>query len=631
MSEQNKQDLENLRAVAERSKKYTDVVATNISDQVNEYINETDEHLDKLDDTTSTLTESINSLSKKEYADVTGLSESIVRVSESIKDNKLTIQAEGKTLDSFTANSSKDVIINIKASDLGLSSAMKFIGVTTTPLVDGDTTQTIKINDNDVTATSGNVVLYKDKEFLWNDAKDEPSWEELGDEQSHALKSIHVNGVNGLTGGGTLENDIEISHAEVERADSTSSESKSYGETISVIDKIITNEYGHITGVNIKNVTFPNVDATLNEDSTNPVQNKTLTQSIKTLQQDIASEAEARASKDEELEKKIDKAGKIDDVQVNGTSVVTDKVANIDLTNYVDLTSTQEIDGLKLFNSRPAILVENELPEGYTELKYITAKNSTGAYIDTGIQAVAPVSWEIKISLNTLNDQSIIGTRNGSTSRVWNIYYKNLLEMGVGADHSLKSLTNSKNYILTQYNNTNGYKCYLDGDLVLTGNDVANIKSNIYIGKNNAINNGKQYDTNANYYYCKMWQGDELVRNFIPCIENKTGLVGMYDLVNNQFYSSGDSTNPFAAGTANTTTEVATVSDIEELYMMAITPSASETISSISEQNGVISVSKQNIQITQSQVTNLEDTIKDLQDTLTEQEVSDLCDEVFNV
>lgn len=46
-----------------------------------------------------------------------------------------------------------------------------------------------------------------------------------------------------------------------------------------------------------------------------------------------------------------DDFGQVEDVQVNGTSVVIDKVANIDLSNYVDLTSNQTISGVKTFSN----------------------------------------------------------------------------------------------------------------------------------------------------------------------------------------------------------------------------------------------------------------------------------------
>jgi hypothetical protein len=111
----------------------------------------------------------------------------------------------------YTADGTKIKDVN-KAqmqSWLGLGSAMKFIGTTTTALTDGATTNPITISSTSVTATSGNVVLYGNKEFLWNGSTSK--WKELGDESSHALKTVSIKAGTGLSGGGTLEADRTLS------------------------------------------------------------------------------------------------------------------------------------------------------------------------------------------------------------------------------------------------------------------------------------------------------------------------------------------------------------------------------------------------------------------------------------
>ena len=127
----------------------------------------------------------------------------------------------------------------ITAADLGLSSALKFLGTTTTALTDGATTNPITINGANVTAQIGNVVLYNHLEFIWNGSK----WEELGDEQSFALKSVQINAGNGLTGGGTLEATRTISHADTSSQASMTTGGRTY------INSITLDGYGHVTGL----------------------------------------------------------------------------------------------------------------------------------------------------------------------------------------------------------------------------------------------------------------------------------------------------------------------------------------------------------------------------------------------
>lgn len=58
-----------------------------------------------------------------------------------------------------------------------LESYTDFLGVTTTALTDGATTNPITINNESVTAKKGNIVTYSNKEFIFNGT----AWQEFGD------------------------------------------------------------------------------------------------------------------------------------------------------------------------------------------------------------------------------------------------------------------------------------------------------------------------------------------------------------------------------------------------------------------------------------------------------------------
>jgi hypothetical protein len=81
--------------------------------------------------------------------------------------------------------------VEITAADLGLGSALRFIGVTETALTDGANTNPILINGSNYTAVTGDVVMYLDKEFVWIGTV----WEELGDASSHS-KVGHTHSVS---------------------------------------------------------------------------------------------------------------------------------------------------------------------------------------------------------------------------------------------------------------------------------------------------------------------------------------------------------------------------------------------------------------------------------------------------
>ena len=84
---------------------------------------------------------------------------------ESLK-NPTSLTFGSKTYDGSEAR-------EITASDLGLSAALKYCGITTTKLADGDTTNTVIIDEEDHTAKTGCVVFVKDtnEEYVFNGTK----------------------------------------------------------------------------------------------------------------------------------------------------------------------------------------------------------------------------------------------------------------------------------------------------------------------------------------------------------------------------------------------------------------------------------------------------------------------------
>ena len=131
---------------------------------------------------------------------------------------------------------------NITAADLGLSSAMHFIGIKAV-LPD--------------TGNNGDVVIVNGKEYVW----DGDAWNELGDEGSHALKTVTITGTDGLTGGGTLEANREIKHAVPSGAvagktSPNAAQAPAYGATFN-IPVITTDKFGHVTSKTTTTVKIP--------------------------------------------------------------------------------------------------------------------------------------------------------------------------------------------------------------------------------------------------------------------------------------------------------------------------------------------------------------------------------------
>lgn len=97
----------------------------------------------------------------------------------------------------------------VDSKTAALTGAMHFVGVSTTdPAAEGATVA------GHTKWAAGDVVLYGNKEYVLKASSNTAAnWVELGDEGSHALKTIQISAGGGLTGGGDLSADRTISHA----------------------------------------------------------------------------------------------------------------------------------------------------------------------------------------------------------------------------------------------------------------------------------------------------------------------------------------------------------------------------------------------------------------------------------
>ena len=122
-----------------------------------------------------------------------------------------------------------------------LTSAMHWIGVSTTD-PKGASGATVSGHGGWI---KGDVVSYNSKEYvLSGETNTAANWSELGDEGSHALKTISITGTDGLTGGGTISENRTISHA----VPSGASAGKKDSASNNFIKSVTTDKFGHVTG-----------------------------------------------------------------------------------------------------------------------------------------------------------------------------------------------------------------------------------------------------------------------------------------------------------------------------------------------------------------------------------------------
>lgn len=197
------------------------------------------------------------------------------------------------------------------------------------------------------------------------------------------------------------------------------------------------------------------------------------------------------------------------------------------------------------------------LPAGYTQLEYISSTASGGQYIDLNILLYDVLNKQYDIAIKfrpigTGQDNTTQGTIFSCQDNTGSPWPGTFIRMdvntnrmigryigGTGKDNNLGTLGNdieltektSPDKNVTNYNNS-GRTHTWGTSLFCIFNNQAKTSMIRYI--------------EARLYYFKLFVEGVLVRDMVPCID-PNNVVGLYDLVNNVFYSSPNG-SAFVAG-----------------------------------------------------------------------------------
>lgn len=261
------------------------------------------------------------------------------------------------------------------------------------------------------------------------------------------------------------------------------------------------------------------------------------------------SEEKTRAiAREDEIEQKITQIGKVDDVQVNGESVVQDRVAQIDLSpyakadslnDYVTLSTDQTIFGQKTTAERLIYKLGNkDLPDGYSAA--IVTIASSG--IDTGIVVSSLTMPTIETSFKMISkgDYDWYGTTTTTTTT--NSIVLNI-NSSTGTDYirwgstsgklafNFKILCDDNFHVLKiQSNSSSSHSFYVDNVLLTTKIYDATFTNSgtIYIGR------GRSAPTSS-WKLFKIINEGIILFDGIACFNESTKQYGFYDTISKSF------------------------------------------------------------------------------------------------
>lgn len=191
------------------------------------------------------------------------------------------------------------------------------------------------------------------------------------------------------------------------------------------------------------------------------------------------------------------------------------------------------------------ILGPDRCPYGYTKLEYISSTSGGNQYIDLDIKLyeVLNTDYDIAMKFNmsttqTESQATMFSNQDPNTSPWPGVFIrretnKNRIQGryigGTAKDNYFSTLGTITELPVQTPPNKNVTNIY-------NNNKTHTYGTSLFCGFSNTSNSPQRF-CNATLYYFKLFVNGALVRDMIPC-KNSNNVVGLYDVVNNTFYTS---------------------------------------------------------------------------------------------
>lgn len=195
---------------------------------------------------------------------------------------------------------------------------------------------------------------------------------------------------------------------------------------------------------------------------------------------------------------------------------------------------------------RPILYITQPLPTDYQQVSYL---ESTGTqYLDTGhiVNKADNFTINLEAQFPTESRSDVYFGANGyGQFKITNTY---------NIQSSSTKTVGNKDTIIINYSSSNTTE-----RLIVNGTTVETVSWSSYSGVNVKVGLFRLGDVNntwftgtSNYakgkiYYCKIYDNDLLIRDLVPCYRKSDNKPGLYDIVNNVFYTNAG-TGEFAVG-----------------------------------------------------------------------------------
>lgn len=173
------------------------------------------------------------------------------------------------------------------------------------------------------------------------------------------------------------------------------------------------------------------------------------------------------------------------------------------------------------------------LPREYQEVEYI--QSTWIQRIDTWVSANTNTKAEIKLNSQYINESAIFWAR-WSLNWYFLMFFNSYIRWHSASEANISCSLNTDYTIQTEnWKVTINWTAY-------TNTPSSSILTWYNIGLFATWNQAQAYTRwRFKCYYFKILNWPTLIRDFVPCYRKSDGVIGLYDLVNNQFYTNSGS------------------------------------------------------------------------------------------
>lgn len=222
---------------------------------------------------------------------------------------------------------------------------------------------------------------------------------------------------------------------------------------------------------------------------------------------------------------------------INGEIDLWNKYPKDTVTGTTITLSNSELNKIGItLDSTDIVHASGFLPSQYTQVDYIETNGSQ--YIDTGYKGKLNSEVRMRVTNNHYSGQLLGDITTTSSAMSCNFGASSLgSRFGdvVGSAALLSYITYNTPFDFV-YNKTG---VYIDGTERISFNTTTSFTTtnNIFLMNRNSSSGATSAGWIGRLYYCKIFEDGTLVRHFIPCYRNSDNEIGLYDVVNDVFYT----------------------------------------------------------------------------------------------